>query len=71
MILPNDIVLEIGRDQRVVFAAELRAELHRLWIRELHADNELNAIWALSMAERWSFTIFPHGDVRFAALNSN
>lgn len=48
-----------------------RAELQRLWIRELNADSELNAIWMLSMAEHWRFTIFPNGDVRFAPLDSN
>jgi hypothetical protein len=48
-----------------------RADLHTLWVRELNAENELNAIWALSVAERWGFTIFPNGDVRFAPLDSN
>jgi len=48
-----------------------RAELPTLWIRELSADSELNAIWALSVAEHWSFTISPNGDVRFASLVSN
>jgi hypothetical protein len=48
-----------------------RGELHTLWIRELNTASELDAIWALSAAEHWSFTLSPNGDVRFASLISN
>jgi hypothetical protein len=45
--------------------------MHTLWIREIHADSEAGAIWALATSERWNFTIFPNGDVRFTPLTSN
>jgi hypothetical protein len=46
-------------------------DLHTLWIRELNADSESGAIWALAVSEHWSFTISPNGSVRFAPLDSN
>lgn len=48
-----------------------KRDLRALWIREIPGDTEAGAIWALATSERWNFTIFPNGDVRFASLTSN
>lgn len=43
-----------------------RVEVRALCAEELATPNTWNAIAGLAIAERWSFTFFPDGSVRFA-----
>jgi hypothetical protein len=38
---------------------------------EVLASNQWNAIARIAIDEKWSFTYFPDGSVRFAKLDSN
>jgi hypothetical protein len=43
-------------------------ELRVLCVDQVSARDQWDAIAKLAMAEGWSFTFFPNGDVRFAPL---
>ena len=46
-------------------------ELRVLCEDEVVASNQWNAIARIAIQEKWSFTYFPDGRVRFAKLDSN
>ncbi len=50
------------RGECIVSHAEVRA----LCAEELATTDKWNAVAQLAIAERWSFTFFPDGSVRFA-----
>jgi hypothetical protein len=46
-------------------------ELRVLCAEEVPVSNQWNAIAKIAINEKWSFTFFPSGSVRFANLDSN